>query len=315
MIEEPVRRRRWFDGARAGVAALAGVAAVAVLHVLVAALLARPGLDTAAEPIPEAAAARDGERTVLVVGDSVARNLARGLATWGAGRGLRVVNGAFVGNGLARAEGRRFAGNIQVGAGAAERMEMWREQLGQERPEVVLLLPSVWDLVEREFSDREGVLGPGEPLFDDWLVAEYRAVSERFARGGRLVLWLTFPCPREQNWPGLLQESAALRPQTIDHLNDEILPRVIAARPESSALLPLAEHVCPAGRFSSDLAGRSNFRVDGLHFRPADAAWVAEWLGPEVERRMALARAAASPDVGPAGDASAAASALMPERR
>ena len=316
MIEGPVRRRVWFAGAHFVRAALAGVAAVAVLHVLVAAFFARPGLDAGDEPIPEAAPALRGERTVLGVGDSVARNLARGLATWGAGRGLRVVNGAFVGNGLAPAEDRRFAGNIQVPARSEDRIALWQEQLDRERPDVVILLPSVWDLVERRLSGHEGVLAPGEHLFDEWLVAEYGAVSERFAGGGRLVLWLTFPCPREQDWPGLLAESAALAPRTIDHLNARILPRVIAARPEDSALLPLAELVCPGGRFSSELAGRTNFRADGLHFRRADAAWVAEWLGPEVVRRLDLARATRlSRDVAPAADSSSGVSALRSERR
>jgi hypothetical protein len=275
------------QGRRIWVAAGIGTAAVALLHLCLAAGFAEPAWEDPSESPAEPLTAVSGEKVVLfVVGDSVARSLARGLEVWGRAHGVRVVNGALVGCGVASPGVRLFPVEIGENIICQARLESWKATIEREHPDAVLVLPGVWDLVERRLADGEAFRGVGDPAFDAWLIREYVTATDILGGSGRHVFWLTFPCPEQKKWPGLLGESAALRTQTVVHLNQFVLPTLISRRSEATELLPFAEKVCPGGLFSHEVGRRENFRSDGLHFRAADALWVADWLGPEVLMRL-----------------------------
>ncbi len=288
LLEERVRRDRLLRGWRIWAAAGAGTAVVALLHISLAGGLAEPGLLETADSGAESSPIAGGDAPVLlVVGDSVARNLAQGLLAWGREHGVRVVDAAMVGCGIASPGVRRFPVEIGKNELCEDRIDFWKATIEREHPDAVVVLPGVWDLVERRLGTASDFSGPGDPVFDTWLTAEYTTATNILASDGREVFWLTFPCVEQKAWPGLLGESAALQSVTIAHLNEQILPALLSRRANLTALLPLAEKVCPGGGFSHQVGEAGVFRPDGLHFRGPDARWVAEWLGPEILNRLA----------------------------
>jgi peptidoglycan/LPS O-acetylase OafA/YrhL len=299
-VEQPIRHGRRVTGWRPAVVVPAAAAVVAVLLVTLpssseqprivfeavrgpatALAASRPSAAGAARlPVtgPRTAVAADEQaapaapirppvRKILVVGDSVAQTLGRGLERWGPRHGVRVVNGARFYCGIARG-GRLGALLGRSNASCGDWAPAWSRLLDRTRPDVVVVLSTMWDLGSRQ-RDEWGpdFVSQGDPRFDSFVTAEWGQAAELLGSRGARVVWLTNPCAE------IPQLSNDLR-----YANDRYLP--VLTRFHPVVQIDLRARVCPAGAFSNRLGPVDGARPDGVHFSDPGADWVASWLGP-----------------------------------
>ena len=70
----------------------------------------------------------------------------------------------------------------------------------------------------------------------------------------------------------------ALDDERIRYVGDEILPRVVDARPRLQTF-DLYSVMCPDGAPINEADGVQNLRPDGIHFSSAGSLWLAEAVG------------------------------------
>jgi len=216
-------------------------------------------------PTPPAAPAPPVRR-ILIVGDSVALTLGRGIERWGAAHGVEVMNAGRPFCPIAR--GGRLAASFGNAVSACENWPtLWPQQLAEFHPDVVLVLTTVWDLSKRQ-RDEWGpdFLAPGDPEFDTYVQSEWSEAVHVLSSTGARVGWLITPCARDE-----------LGDAPVRYARHHYLGAVRAA---GATTIDLGAFVCPDGRFTDTLQGVSNLRPDGLHFSDPGADVVAGWLGP-----------------------------------
>ena len=206
-----------------------------------------------------AAASRRLER-VLVVGDSVALTLGRGVERWGADRGVAVWNLGLPKCGIARGE--RWVALRRIPA--SERCDAWPDEwaaaVAAFDPDVVLVLSPVWDLMLHRAEGWDTFRGPGDPLFETWLAGEYRLATDVLATGGARVVWLDVPCPEGEN---------ADRATTAVN---GVIAEVVGSRSDATSI-SIAEQLCgPDAPFAGV---RSD---DRYHFTETGADTFGAWL-------------------------------------
>ena len=215
------------------------------------------------------------------MGDSLANNLARGLAAWAEGRDDVVVyNLTRPGCPFARGGTRRMDsdGDFYLPDDCDWWSEPgeWRHRYLEEfNPDVVIAhdaLNEIPDRSRREW-DHE-YLHIGNPTFDSWLRSEYRQVFEYLTSGAKVML-LDAPCIDPDVLPQWrymsdYAERADLLNATYDALDMSGL-----------SVHGLDAKLCPRGEFTPNVAGIENAREDGYHVTDKGARALAEqWLGP-----------------------------------
>jgi peptidoglycan/LPS O-acetylase OafA/YrhL len=232
---------------------------------------AAPGLDAASSRPVDAPPVR-----VLIVGDSVAETVGRGIERWGARTGKAVVHNGALGwcaigrGGVAYVFGTRPSDQT--------RCNDWskRWDVDRFRPDVVMVLSTLWELFPRGLPQWDGTRTIGDVEYDRWLVSEYEAAADFLSSHGARVIWLTAPCTKSKDRDEI---------EKIRYLNRTI--KNLPARVEGVALevVDLYPHVCPGGSFTPTLGGIDDARPDGLHFSDPGADWLASWLGPRLIAR------------------------------
>ena len=304
LLERPIRerraligRRRWIVMPSAGVGAAlcaAFVGVVAATPAVTFAATASPSSVLAAArhaenrpsaPAPSAARPTDDAaatsttappqrvQRVLVVGDSVALTLGRGIERWGASHGVFVWNGGALGCALIDgAEVRGSWGVTDRPSDSCRTHETWPGALAKFRPDVIVVLYGAWDVYDASFDQGRTWTAPGRPDWD----ARYRAIvtdtSRRLAVTGAHLLWLAPPCFAAH--PGAGDSGAAwYDPARVDTIG--AIQRQVAAA-NGMNVSPVAHDLgCPV-----DLGARP----DGVHYTDAGADAVAQVLGPEILR-------------------------------
>jgi peptidoglycan/LPS O-acetylase OafA/YrhL len=294
-VESPIRSGARITTWRPWLVAPAGAAAVCVALVAVTAHPPAPAvvLSAAIEapppplppPVPEAptvslsltpvsaaivtsttAPARSAPAKILVVGDSVAATLGRGLQQWGRTTGqARVWNVATNWCGIGR------GGKMPMRDSGEECNnwgERWSQHLASFDPDVVVVLSDTWDRFDRKLPDWERFLGPEDPRFREWLRSEYAVATELLSSRGAKVAWLTIPCSKNADSHTQRLNNGVIRPVAVDH--------------PAMSVIDLDAKLCPAGVFVNELDGMSDIRPDGAHFSDRSALWLAEWLGPRL---------------------------------
>jgi peptidoglycan/LPS O-acetylase OafA/YrhL len=228
-----------------------------------------------------------GVARVVVVGDSVARSLGNGLVAWGAASRRAAVwdlsrdgCGVWVDGEIQSL----YAGTGPLPAGCVAAVRSWPRDIVDFRPDVVVVLSTIWDLADRKLVDWDRFRRPGDPVFDEALLARYRDLVATAEAVGARVVWLTAPCtdPDDGGLPfGAPRARGAFEPRRTTHLNRVLLPRL--AGPTVS-VVDLFGLVCPGGRYRSQIGPIKDGRPDGLHFSEAGARWLADthalsWLG------------------------------------
>ena len=286
LLERPIRDGRRLTGRRPWAFAPAVAGAVCVALVAVTADLPAPPIvyEAVRQDLPPPPVLGDLAPTpavpgseppvrVLILGDSVAETVGRGLERWGARTGNAVVNNGARGwcaigrGGVAYIFGTRPADQV----GCNDWSKRW--DIERFRPDVVMVLSTLWELFPRRLEQWDGTRTIGDHEYDRWLISEYVAAAEFLSSRGARVVWLTAPCTKDKN---------PVEIEKIRYLNRMIVGLETRVAAETLEVVDLYPHVCPGGSYTADLGGIDDARPDGLHFSDPGADWLAAWLGPKL---------------------------------
>ena len=214
---------------------------------------------------------------VMVVGDSVAVNLATGLTQHLKKFGdMELLSYAFNGcPGLVDGVMRWPDGTEHtVPSNCAPRRSEWASQVASFHPDIVLVHSSIYDIYDRKVPGWSDFLTIGDPTFNSWLQTGEQQIINTLAAGGAKVVWATVPCANWQpnQYPNHFAPNEGNR-------RIEVLDSLI--RQNGAAIADLDGQLCPGGSFSSTVAGVPNARPDGVHLTDAAAGALADrWLAP-----------------------------------
>lgn len=227
---------------------------------------------------------------VLVVGDSQARSVGFGLeeraaetgrlVVWNLGEGgCSVANGGIV---------RDLVTNDEASPDpdCVDAVAAWPAAVEAFQPDVVLVLSSLRDLLERRLPGDDEFLTVGDAALDRYLLETYGEAADVLGAEGARVVWMVPPCVRfESPLGGGGEAPPAYDPQRLAHLVDVVLPELEQARPDVVELYGLDDVLCPGGRFLDDTAGLEDIRPDGIHLSPEGSVWLAGVLEEELLER------------------------------
>jgi peptidoglycan/LPS O-acetylase OafA/YrhL len=242
--------------------------------VLAAARAAQSVLVTAKSPPSTArVVAAAGVHRVLVVGDSVALTLGRGIERWGTKHGVFVWNGGAIGCSLLNgASVRGYWGVQSRPADPCHTHESIPTVIREFDPQVVVVLYGAWDVYDASFDGAHSWSSPGQAVWDQHYEADVADAARRLSAGGARVLWLAPPCFAPP--PGAADAGAVwYAPARVDVLG--AIDREVAAHNGMTVSDIVHDEGCPVD-FS--------VRPDGTHYTDAGADAVAANLGPEIER-------------------------------
>jgi len=293
-LEQPIRQRRRLPGRAALVAAPAAM--LATVGVVVVSTLDPPRSDlvfervddpVAAEPndpggeVPEDAAPVDPRPVTLVVGDSMANNLAAGLARVAADD-LLVYDRTTPGCGLTDADRRVEPGgwkppDPRCAPGWRQR---WAEAVAEVAPDVVVLQVGAQEVWDRRVDGVE--VRFDEPAGRDLAVAEVSEAIDLLSSRGATVVVVTFPASDWSTWGLRLADEARSinNPAWVARWND-LLAEVVATRPRA-VLADLAGLLTPTGTYQATLDEVAVRAEDGLHLTVEGQDLAAEWLAARV---------------------------------
>lgn len=149
--------------------------------------------------------------------------------------------------------------------------------LDEGGPDVVVVVPGVGDLGEREIDSQW--LHLGDPVYDDWLYQRLGDLADTLDDAGVPVVWATSPHVRlapggelEGDWTSVPDND----PARVDRLN-EIIRDVVSGRDDTTVVdLGAWAQRLPRGEFG--LA----HRAEGRDLTEAGAVGAATWLMPEL---------------------------------
>lgn len=292
-IEKPIRSQRSLAGNRAWWAAGASTAALVagilfVTHNPPPPWFVIDSKYTRTPIMPGQGEGVDERPRIYVVGDSVSWSVGYGLVRWAAELDSKaapqVWNSAIYACGIARGGEVVYApGSAPAHPDCASWAFWWPAQLEQFQPDVVVMLTGPWDLVERKLPEWRQFRKPGDPVFDDWLVSEYLEAVDVLTASDAKLVWLTAPCTQPPaGTGGRLRGTGAFSAQMTHYINQQILPRVLAARSDKMQIIDLYSQVCPGDTLLQDVGDEEPLRPDGIHFSVPGANWLMEWLGPKL---------------------------------
>ena len=227
----------------------------------------------------------NGGPRMLVVGDSMAETAGWGLQKWGADTGGATVwTTATVGCGVATG-GKYLAQDgtpTKFPAKCGKVPTFWPQQIDQFHPDVIFVMSSVWDLGDRQLDTWTDFKSPGDPEFDAWLLKQYESAVDILTASGAKLVWALPPCTTSGKGYFLPQATAAFDITRLQHLNHDILPQLVAARPGKVTLIDTYSRLCPEDTFTNEIDGVSNVRPDGIHFGTDGAIWFGQSFGQQI---------------------------------
>ncbi len=300
LVEQPIRqgravigRVRWVAVPAAASAVAAGALVVGAVAPPLAATFA-PAVAPAsvlraagAHPVPPrvvVASARAAGRArkaaprplrrILVVGDSVALTLGRGIERWGARNGVAVLNDGVIGcpllNGV---DVRGYWGVATRAADPCQTRRTWPQYLREFQPDLVVVLYGAWDVYDASFDHGKTWVSPGEPAFNRYYATRVDDAARRLAATGARVLWLTPPCFAANG--GSLDPSAVwYDPARVEVLRS--IDHSVAARAGATVSDVVHDAGCPVD-FGT--------RPDGVHYSDSGADKTLDLLAPVMAPR------------------------------
>ena len=218
---------------------------------------------------------------VLVVGDSVAEAVGAGVVGWAAENPslAQAEVMAAPGCGFVRG-GENFLGgswNVYESGCAEYFFEAVPERAAEASADVVVLLGSEWDLLDRRWENGDQ-LAPVD--FTDRIDADYRSLTDTLLEVGVAeVVWLGMPVPN-QNWEANDLDADRARFGLLRAAMD----RLVESVPERVSVVDLESWLAGEG-----LDTDQEVRPDGIHFTPEAAIEIVDtWLGEQILRAALL---------------------------
>ncbi len=294
LIEQPIRQGRLVKGRQRFVAVPAAFVGLLVTISLVGTVPAQGAIHF--EPVAVRPAIRstvqDRSTTthttravpevqrVLVVGDSVALTLGRGIERWGARHGVDVRNYGRLGCGLLDGAAVRGYWGIETRTiDPCHLREQWAKVVAEFHPDVVVALFGAWDVYDASWDGGQTWWAPGSTPWNGHYAKAVVTAAHALAASGAQVLWLEPPCFASA--PDANDSNAAWfsprRPAAIGAIE-----RDAAARDGFLVSDVVQRAGCPV-----DLAARP----DGVHYSDAGADAIAPAVGRAIERAQRFAHA------------------------
>ncbi len=301
-LEQPIRERRALTGRRRWIALPTAGCTAAACAALVGVVASTPAVTFAATASPSEVLAaaqlarrvpvstqssapgrRTGSSTstssprrvqrVMVVGDSVALTLGRGIERWGAHAGVYVLNGGALGCTLVDGvEVRGYWGVLDRPADSCNTHETWPKTLAAFRPDVVVVLFGAWDVYDVSLDHGRTWLSPGQPEWNRYYRGVVAETRRRLAATGARIVWLEPPCFSAK--PGAADAGAAWYDRArIDAIS--AVDRAVAAAGGMTVSPVVHDLGCPV-----DFGARP----DGVHYSDAGADATATRLAPVISR-------------------------------
>ena len=261
MIERPIRYG--FGRPLIMLAAVPVVATILVIAILTA---------TSAAPSSEAFARDAPSGGVLVVGDSVAHNIAFALDRAGLAVNDRAVYGCSL-----------IAGRIYVQQDApSTSCGPFRSWVKSQRPQYVLLVTGLFETLDFHRPGGPRIV-PGTAAYAAAYTATLQRDIDDLTSTGATLIIPTVPCTNLKFLPKEQLRELAYNPQR--QAIENALLRSVANRPENRGRVvtpDLNRFVCPAGSYQHSLGDVAEARPDGMHFVAPAADIVARWLMGQV---------------------------------
>ena len=302
-LEQPIRERRALAGRLRWIALPTASVAAATCAALVGIVASAPAVTFAATTSPGSvlAAAQEYARLhpappptvhptgktgsstttsqpprvqrVMVVGDSVALTLGRGIERWGTRNGVYVLNGGALGCTLVDGvEVRGYWGIADRPADSCGTHETWPKTLAAFHPDVVVVLFGAWDVYDASFDHGRTWISPGQPEWDRRYRQVVAQTARRLSTTGARILWLEPPCFAAH--PGASDTGAPwYDPARIEAIS--AADRAVAATNGMTVSTAAHDLGCPV-----DFGARP----DGVHYSDAGADTTATRLGPQIAR-------------------------------
>jgi peptidoglycan/LPS O-acetylase OafA/YrhL len=285
LVEEPIRRGRMRSLAEWKTWLLTTGAFIGVVVVTVVATLPAPA-EAAGRPHVVGAEYTGPPVKVAIFGDSVAWRL--GFAVLASqpqdDYDVDIDNGAIVGCGVLRSTAYRGHG-VAYGMTAAcnssapvadQWPALWKGDLNQFHPNVVVVLAGRWEVSDR-FIDGQW-MHIGEPAFDTALRQSLEQAVQVATSQGALMVLMTSPCfnsgeqDNGQPWP----EDSATRLAEYNAM----VRQVAAEHPATVQVDDFGALLCPGGVFTTSFDGIQIRDGDGVHIVPTAAA--GQWLDARI---------------------------------
>ena len=303
LVEQPIRTGRFIRGRVRWIALPAGLVAAAVAGTAVAASATAPAIHfapaaplviPATPPNPSRSTPHDAShdasrdpspdspRRLLIVGDSVALTLGRGIERWGAARGIQVLNEGQLGCGLLNgAEVRGYWGVKTRDADPCHQQALWQKTIATFRPDMVVVLFGAWDVYDASWNGGNTWFAPGTPTWDAHYEPEVAETDTILHASGARVLWLEPPCfadtsPTDTTPPPWYSPS---RVAVVGGIEQEV-----AARDGEYATNVVHQSGCPVSL---------TMRPDGVHYSDPGADAVAPAVGRAILRAWTAKQRAA----------------------
>ena len=296
-VEQPIRQRRRIIGGMRWVAIPAAASFVAAVALLVGAIAA-PLDATFAPTVSQASVLRDAQRElaspatapvadrekakasppplkrILIVGDSVALTLGRGIERWGAKRGIAVLNDGVIGcpllNGV---EVRGYWGIATRPEDPCETLKTWPKFLKEFKPNLIISLYGAWDVYDASRDGGKTWMSPGQPAFDTYYTGKVEDAAKRLMATGSRLLWLTPPCFAANTAAGMDPNAVWYDPARVEVLRK--IDHQVAARNGMVISDAVHDAGCPVNR---------QMRPDGVHYTDAGADATLAFLGPIIQQ-------------------------------
>jgi peptidoglycan/LPS O-acetylase OafA/YrhL len=217
---------------------------------------------------------------VAVYGDSTALGFGMGLGLWSVETGrMGVVPGDLrFGCGVPRFEEFVADERTEPTPECLQWPQRWTDMAAATLPQMVVLISAAWTVPDARLPGESELSSIGDPAVDQFIVSEFVQAVDVLASSGALVVLSTWP--EYGTWADDGRSDAVSRqtdPARMARYN-ELMHEVAAQRPDTTAVLELAEWLGPR-------AQDPTLRADGAHFYPEEFRQLsAEWVGPELER-------------------------------
>jgi peptidoglycan/LPS O-acetylase OafA/YrhL len=228
--------------------------------------------------VPPAQAGSAAPVKALMVGDSVAFTLGRGFEHVD-NSGVVLWDRSQLGCGFLPADQVKMGGQVVDNASACiARLDYWMPSIDQFQPDVVIMLVGAWDILDRKIDGQW--YRPGTVEYDQLFLSELDRDTAALTAGGRKLVVLTTPFFSRPELLTTGQDWSEYDPWRVDRIN-ALYRDFLVDHPGRFTLIDLNKKISPHGRFADSIDGIP-VRGDGVHFTQEGAAWVDEWLAPQI---------------------------------
>lgn len=225
-----------------------------------------------------------GAPKVLLVGDSVAGSLGRGLPE---GAPVSLTTATFPGCGLVRGQAVAPNGDERAPESCATAWTSIEQAVTTVRPDVSIVLTGSWELYDHRVGSE--LLTIGSQGYADHIERELDALRAVLGSAGGRVIVLTPPCPQPREGTTAASATGEVFTKERSAWLGEVFRAFGAERSEAVTLGDLRELVCPDDEWQREVDG-VELHTDGVHYTPDGAALVWDWLLTRIDE--ALGRAA-----------------------